>query len=74
MSVCFWGINLDTTKKRNKAKCMVLYSILSHNIYYDCQFIENQLRITYPNYEIRIHFVKLEEYQQLKNVIKFKQI
>ena len=77
MSVCFWGINLNTFKKRDRAKQIVLYSVLNYEAYYDEPQIAEQLSVMFPNNEIHIHFVKWEDweyYEKTEKLKPFKQV
>lgn len=71
MTSGFWGINLISDKKRKKAKTIVFYSVITMENVIE---IEEQLSVLYPNNFIILHYIKYENYEQLKDVEEFKQI
>lgn len=73
MTSAFWGINLVSEKKREKAKTIVLYSVLSYDIGNTYLEIEKQVSVLFPNNFIILHYIKQEEYEQLKDVKEINQ-
>ena len=70
MTSGFWGINLISDKEKKKAKTIVFYSVITME---NCIEIEEQLSVLYPNNFIILHYIKYENYEQLKDVEEFKQ-
>ena len=73
MSTGFWGINLITDKQRRKAKTIVFNILTFYDFYDEVNYIEEQLKVLYPNNFIIIHQIWYEEWDNLKDVRIFKQ-